>query len=501
MKRPINILAAATLPLLSLCGCSATKEIPTELPPPSTREFFAPKPARLTGTITVTDSVNTFDGHLTIHSHNIITGEFATNTTWPSDTDGSFDLWLDTNTPSIYIIKANRLSPRNFYIKPGSHLDISADKTGRHTIYGGELGRINTELTEAPRSQFADSVALVTIADSIADTAKLLESYASATETWRDDIEQYIASHDLLPETRRILRAMPDMQHAHWLMNNQDQLGLDSPDDFTPLKKVLKMDLYALAQRAPGGLIHGIAYGSLLKRLGSSDYLGSTDNHTFHALQYFKRYKHLLRFLNIEHSEMPVVLQLAISQSLCSGGMLEKAGSYDEAINMLAAVSDSYITIPEIKQELEEYIRRLYKQPYPLPDNESTALLRRLLEPYQDKIIVLDFWNVLCGPCRRDIKETEEFRKKHRNNDRFAIVYITSESGSPADDYEDYVSRHMSDDNLLRLSDADYSKVALLFNVQLLPRQILLDSHGRVADDHFRISQIAARLHAMGIDL
>ena len=123
------------------------------------------------------------------------------------------------------------------------------------------------------------------------------------------------------------------------------------------------------------------------------------------------------------------------------------------------------------------------------------------MAPHKGKLLVVDFWGTSCGPCRRVIEESKEFREKHRGNPDFKIIYITGEDESPRDSYDKYVARNLQGETCHYLPVSDIAKLRELFRMSAIPRYILIDRDGKIADDNFSFSNLQQTLLKEGIEL
>lgn len=107
---------------------------------------------------------------------------------------------------------------------------------------------------------------------------------------------------------------------------------------------------------------------------------------------------------------------------------------------------------------------------------------------FRGKYVYLDIWATWCAPCRAEIPYLKELEKHYKNRD---IVFV-SISVDKQDDYEKWV-KFVNDEKLggvQLFADKDFnSNWIRAFKVDGIPRFILIDPNGRVAEpDAFRPS-------------
>lgn len=121
-----------------------------------------------------------------------------------------------------------------------------------------------------------------------------------------------------------------------------------------------------------------------------------------------------------------------------------------------------------------------------LPDTEAGSFMRQLIEPYRGKYLLVDFWDISCGPCRAGIEANRERRERHRGNPGFAFLFLASEKGSPLERYNDYVEKNLKGENVRRLSEDRMILLRELFEFNGIPRYILFNPEGEVVDSNSR---------------
>ena len=173
--------------------------------------------------------------------------------------------------------------------------------------------------------------------------------------------------------------------------------------------------------------------------------------------------------------ELPALWQFAVTA---------KNGRY----NLQYLVNDMDSVHGITNQYLIDHITEA-AQPKPgarkLPDTPAGMLMQRFIEPYRGKYLLVDFWDIFCGPCRAGIEGTQEMRELHRGNPGFAILFICSEKGSPLEKYNAYVEKHLKGENILRLPEEQIIMMRELFEFNGIPRYILFNPDGDVVDSDF----------------
>lgn len=143
----------------------------------------------------------------------------------------------------------------------------------------------------------------------------------------------------------------------------------------------------------------------------------------------------------------------------------------EDAIQVIDSLN-TYIKHPFLKNEALRIFSLAYpsegRDRYELPQTQSADIFRNIVAPFKGKYILVDFWDIYCGPCIAGITAMKVKREELKNNPNIEFVFITSISGSPKDRYDKFVEEQ----RLVypyRLSDDDYNRMRELFEFDGFP--------------------------------
>lgn len=296
-----------------------------------------------------------------------------------------------------------------------------------------------------------------------------------------------LAFSNVLPETRMDIhvnrwRHILDVANEAGLEFTDEEkqmvanvANLESPDS---IQDCLTRDFYI-------GLI---AIQRAAERVDKVDYLA--ENETIQPFNSQKTESNRQFIQRLSGSdELPLLWQFAVTA----------ANGHDDLTNLVKNMGSVHgIT----NQYLIDHVTEAAK-PKPgvrkLPDTQAGVFMRNIIEPYRGKYLLIDFWDIYCGPCRAGIEDNQARRELHRGNPGFAILFIATEKGSPIDKYNAYVGKHLKGENLLRLPEEQMILLRELFEFNGIPRYILFNPDGEIVSSDYSTHEFWELLKEKGI--
>ena len=164
------------------------------------------------------------------------------------------------------------------------------------------------------------------------------------------------------------------------------------------------------------------------------------------------------------------------------------------ALNSIPTVESKYTTVsntfthPYVKSKADEFYNRAMAQTElsaPLPDMPMTELIRSLCAKYPGRILIIDFWDMGCGPCRSAIQSSKDLRAEVAKREDVKLVFIAGErttEGSEA--YKKYVAEWLADEETVCVTNADFTRLQELFRFGGIPHyETITPDCRRVRDD------------------
>ena len=137
-----------------------------------------------------------------------------------------------------------------------------------------------------------------------------------------------------------------------------------------------------------------------------------------------------------------------------------------------------YLTI-----ENREFDKLVIKSSDNLKDiSEGEALLKKIIEPYKGKFVLLDIWGTWCGPCKEALSHSTEEYARLKDYD---IQYLYLANGSPQTVWETVIREYnVSGPNVAHynLPLKQQAAIEQYLNVHAWPTYKLFDRNGNLLD-------------------
>ena len=148
------------------------------------------------------------------------------------------------------------------------------------------------------------------------------------------------------------------------------------------------------------------------------------------------------------------------------------------AIEMIEKKNDYYIALAN-----REFDKLVLKSSDDVKDlTEGEALLRKLLEPYKGKFVLLDVWGTWCGPCKEALSHSQEEYERLKD---FDIAFLYLANRSPQESWENVIKEYnVSGENVAHynLPSEQQSAIERHLDIRSFPTYKLFDRNGNMLD-------------------
>ena len=112
----------------------------------------------------------------------------------------------------------------------------------------------------------------------------------------------------------------------------------------------------------------------------------------------------------------------------------------------------------------------------------QSRTLDKVIQQNKGQVIYLDFWASWCNPCRQEMKETKEIIGYRKNGNK--IVYILISIDELFSNWKEACKVELLSnlDNNYLLKDFNTSKLKYKYNLETIPRYILINKKGEIVD-------------------
>ena len=157
-----------------------------------------------------------------------------------------------------------------------------------------------------------------------------------------------------------------------------------------------------------------------------------------------KSHMQMLDSLNAD----PLIKDIWLSQMVCNEIDHRRTSLLPEVLDTLRALCSSSYGVEIAEKQNERYLaienREFDKLVLKSSDNladlsEGEALLKKILEPYKGKFVLLDVWGTWCGPCKEALSHSTEEYERLKDYD---IEFLYLANRSPQESWENVIKEY-----------------------------------------------------------
>ncbi|WP_285058166.1 TlpA family protein disulfide reductase [Pedobacter ginsengisoli] len=110
----------------------------------------------------------------------------------------------------------------------------------------------------------------------------------------------------------------------------------------------------------------------------------------------------------------------------------------------------------------------------------ATGIVKNMLERYKGKVVYLDIWATWCIPCLTEMKNSKKLRDQFAGKD---VIFLYLCISSPTEStWQRLIAGHNIEGEHYFLSNAQSADLAREFNIRMIPRYLIFDKNGNVAN-------------------
>lgn len=117
-----------------------------------------------------------------------------------------------------------------------------------------------------------------------------------------------------------------------------------------------------------------------------------------------------------------------------------------------------------------------------MADGKTTTTLEELLAQYKGKFVLIDFWASWCMPCLREMPHLKQLEEKY-SKDKIAFIGISLDKQTESWRKRMRIEGIETSNNYLLLN-ADKTSFCKKYDVNTIPRYMLVDPNGKIVNDN-----------------
>lgn len=147
---------------------------------------------------------------------------------------------------------------------------------------------------------------------------------------------------------------------------------------------------------------------------------------------------------------------------------------------------------PYVRQKAERFYQKEMEETeltHQLPEGAGIEIIRKIMNRYPNRYLVIDFWGLGCGACIISIQNSKNLRAEIAKRDDVKLVFISyDKTAGGSDAYKKFVSEWLVDEETICITVTDFRRLQELFHFNGVPYYETITPDGRRVRDDLRIN-------------
>lgn len=199
----------------------------------------------------------------------------------------------------------------------------------------------------------------------------------------------------------------------------------------------------------------------------------------------------------LDEGQHEAILTMRIIKKLSSNQFIRDYYAFSAITNAMSHTKNK-VEVQKIYDELIPGIKQLYYREsvktsfynfskysdgMPAPDFAYTDVNGKVftLKQLRGKYVYIDLWATWCGPCKREIPSLAKIEEDYKDKN-IHFVSISVDKGAQREAWKSFVLQNKLKGIQLMVDNDFQSKFITSFNVNFIPRFILIDPNGIIKD-------------------